>query len=135
MFGKRFSTASSSSRSSTDTLTSMTSTTTATSTSTLLPSVKNHSSQTSRTEKKKDYLAAQAALQSSYGSAGVAPHPSFAAVSKKNKSKAKQADETTSAKPQRKDGKDWEAAYGALCSQYGFGAPVPVLPTTPKSKK
>ncbi|EKM51773.1 uncharacterized protein PHACADRAFT_262106 [Phanerochaete carnosa HHB-10118-sp] len=106
---------------STTTLTSVTSTSSSSSATTLKPS-----------RPEKDYFTASGMLQSAYGFGGAAPtlptmHKSF--KSTKSKSTSEQiAAATTSNRAQGK-GKDYEAAYGALSSTYGFGgaafAPTP----------
>ena len=117
---------------STTTLSSVTSTSSDSSTATL----------TQKTRPQKDYTAAFATLQSTYGFGGGAPTPTFAkSSSKSTKSKsAKKADSqpaaTTTTTPAMKgQERDWEAAFGALQSSYGFGGGAPVLPTVSKSMK
>lgn len=89
---------------STETLSSVTSTS---SSSTLL---KKPSTQP------KNYSGAFATLQNQYGFSGSAPAP--VTLPKASKSKSTVA---PSAQPSPKTTKDYEAAYGALCSSYGFG--------------
>lgn len=104
---------------STTTLTSVISTSSDASTTTLLKQ--------SRPEK--DYFAASGALQSSYGFGGAAPAlPTMPKSSKSTKTKSAKAQEPAVA-PGARTQKDYEAAYGALSSTYGFGgaafAPTP----------
>lgn len=112
----------------------LTSVTTTTSTGSL---VKKPSSQTNE----KDYFAALGALQSQYGFGGGAPtqvalpKPS---KSTKSKSKPKSTKQDTACPniPTASKEKDYEAAYGALSSSYGFGgAPVPSNKASWLSKK
>ncbi|GJE88798.1 hypothetical protein PsYK624_048850 [Phanerochaete sordida] len=86
----------------------------------------------------KDFLAASGTLQSAYGFGGAAPVlptvPSTPAVPKPAKApKAKHVDAQKPASTPAKGQKDFEAAYGALSSMYGFGG-APVAPTPRGSK-
>ncbi|KIP05530.1 hypothetical protein PHLGIDRAFT_149256 [Phlebiopsis gigantea 11061_1 CR5-6] len=101
---------------SSETLTSVTSTS---SSSTLLKKPSTHLPQ-------KDYFAAFGALQSQYGFGGSVPTPVTLPKPSKSTKSQSPSSTTTSAAAQSSKAKDYEAAYGALCSSYGFGgAPVP----------
>ena len=82
-----------------------------------------------RTEK--DYFAALGALQSSYGFGGAAPTIPTLSTSTKSK-KAKSAPSTPAPATAMKatQPRDYEAAYGALSSSYGFGGAAPTMPQT-----
>ena len=111
---------------STSTLTSVTSTSSTTSTATVKE----------QPRAKKDYFAALGSLQSSYGFGGTAPVlPKLPKQTKSAKSKQakKAAVEPSVSTPAKGQAKDYEAAYGALASQYGFGgAPVAAGMTSKK---
>ncbi|EKM51777.1 uncharacterized protein PHACADRAFT_262114 [Phanerochaete carnosa HHB-10118-sp] len=83
----------------------------------------------------KDYFTASGTLQSLYGFGGAAPTlPTMAKPSKSTKSKSASEKATTAKTSTRGQEKDFEAAYGALSSMYGFGgaaiAPTPVRSTS-----
>lgn len=110
---------------STTTLTSTTSTPSNASTTTLLKQ--------SRPEK--DYFTASGTLQNLYGFGGAAPTlPTMTKPSKSTKSKSAGEKITATTTSNRGQEKDFEAAYGALSSMYGFGgaaiAPTPIRSTS-----
>lgn len=109
---------------STTTLTSVTSTSSDASTTTLLK----------QSGPEKDYFTAFGTLQNAYGFGGSAPIvPSAPKSSKPTKSKSV-SDATPATAPTTSQGKNYEAAYGALSTMYGFGG-APVAPTPCRSSK
>ena len=73
----------------------------------------------------KDYFAALGSLQSQYGFGGGAPTPVTLPQPSKS-SKPSSSPPAVAAPAKSSKTKDYEAAYAALCSSYGFGgAPVP----------
>ena len=119
-FFSRFSSRSSAFSASTTTLSSVTSTSSDASTTTLLKQ--------SRPEK--DYFATFGALQNSYGFGGAAPTmPAMPKSSRSTKTKAAKEQKPAVPTSTRTQEKDYEAAYGALSSSYGFGGAA-VAPTS-----
>ncbi|GLB44453.1 hypothetical protein LshimejAT787_1700800 [Lyophyllum shimeji] len=86
----------------------------------------------------KNYEAAFGALSSSYGFAGPVPIvPSSTSSSSSSKKPSKHIPPSmtsaspgsrspTQPQPQRKN---YEAAFGTLVSSYGFGGPIPIVPS------
>ncbi|KAJ6485745.1 hypothetical protein C8R45DRAFT_997748 [Mycena sanguinolenta] len=87
----------------------------------------------SRTVQPKDFQAAFASLQSTYGFGGNAPTPVPKKNSKSSSAPRSAVPAPVTRAPQQPSTKNFEAAFAALQSTYGFGgaAPSPV----PKSRK
>ncbi|GJE88791.1 hypothetical protein PsYK624_048780 [Phanerochaete sordida] len=79
----------------------------------------------------KDYFAASGALMSAYGFGGCAPVLPPATKSPRKTKSRSSSPATPVSKANARAAKDYEAAYGALCSTYGFGG-APFAPTPSK---
>ncbi|KAH9847225.1 hypothetical protein C2E23DRAFT_890154 [Lenzites betulinus] len=88
----------------------------------------------------KDYSAAFGQLQSQYGWGGPAPVQPPMRIApqpkKKEQRKEKRSTNMNAGTPTASEGKDFQAAYGALSSRFGFGgsSPMPKSSTPSKTK-
>lgn len=86
----------------------------------------------------KDYASAFANLQSTYGTNGLAPSPVPTKKSKSKSSSRALSTATNMTPPSTTSTKDYESAFAALSSSFGFGGGAPSLPqkvTQPKATK